>query len=338
MPVGSTGLRAGLEGFSTRHGGRSYPRKNNMWTYLLQRVIHTIPVIVGVALIAFILSELSGDPIRGLLGQSANPETIRKVKEFYGRDKPRPQRFVSYLSKIARGDLGVSIAKQGLSVTEMIVTGLQVTLKLALGAIIIAVSLGLLLGILSAWRPYSLIDYAASIFAALGLSIPAFFLAMLLLLVFAVKLHWFPIGGYVEGEIKNLVLPCLTLGLISTASIARLTRNCMLETLSQDYIRSGKAKGLSEVRVLLAHALPNALVPVVTVIGNDLAGFFTGAVLTETVFGLPGIGSVMSEAVFSRDLPVVMGCCIFFAAVFVLANLIVDFSYVLLDPRIRHDH
>jgi peptide/nickel transport system permease protein len=218
----------------------------------------------------------------------------------------------------------------------MIVTGMKVTLKLALGAMIVATLLGVFSGIVSALRPNSLIDYSSSAFAALGISFPAFFLGMLFMLVFAVKLKLLPIGGYVEGDVRYLILPCISLGLISTASIARLTRNCLIETLSQDYIRTGRAKGLGEVPVLLGHGLPNALVPVVTVVGNDFASLLVGAVLTETVYGLPGIGSVIYKAIFERDLPVVMGTCIFCALIFVFINLVVDISYALLDPRIRY--
>jgi peptide/nickel transport system permease protein len=258
------------------------------------------------------------------------------VKEFYGLDKPLHQQFATYMGRLARGDLGVSIVNHGLPVRDMITDGLKVTLKLALGAMVIAIVLGVTLGVLSAWKPNSLIDYGSAVFAALGVSFPAFFLGMLLMLVFSIGLKLFPVGGYRAGEISFLILPCLTLGLISTASIARLTRNCMLETLSQDYIRSGRAKGVSKSSLLLGHALPNAMVPIITIIGNDLAGLLVGAVLTETVFGLPGIGQVISGAIFGRDLPVVMGCCIFFALVFITINLIVDVSYAFLDPRIRH--
>ena len=307
-----------------------------MWSYLLRRLLQTVPVIMGVALIAFVLTELSGNPVREMLGPSTTPETIARVKAFYGFDQPGYQRFALYLGHLARGDFGVSILNHGLPVRGMILRGLQVTLKLALGALLVATFLGLLSGILSAWRPNSALDYAASFQATLGVSCPAFFLAMLLLLLFAVKLRWFPIGGYEAGEVRYLVLPCLSLGLISTASISRLTRNCMLEALAQDYIRTARAKGLSAWPVLLGHAFPNALAPVVTVIGNNLAGLLMGAVLTETVFGLPGIGSVIYKAIFERDLPVVMGCCIFFALIFVAINLLVDLCYALLDPRIRY--
>jgi peptide/nickel transport system permease protein len=307
-----------------------------MSTYLLRRILQVIPVIIGVALIAFILSELSGSPIRGLLGQSTNPETIRKVTEFYGLDKPWYLRFVTYMGNLVHGDLGVSILNHGQPVRELIVNGMGVTFKLSLGAVIFATVIGVSLGILSAWKPNSLLDYASSVAAAIGVSFPTFYLGMLLMIVFAGALKWFPFGGYREGELRYLALPCLTLGLISTASIARLTRNCMLETLSQDFIRSGRAKGLRKMMVLLGHALPNALVPVVTIVGNDFAGLLVGAVLTETVFSLPGMGSVISSAIFGRDLPVVTGCCVVFAVIFIVINLIVDVSYAFLDPRIRH--
>lgn len=308
-----------------------------MSTYLLRRFLQTIPVLIGVALISFALSEASGKPVRAMLGQSVSPDVKAKVEAFYGYDKPAPVRFARYINGLLHGDMGVSITKHGTPVGGMIAGGMRVTLKLALGSMIVAVVFGLLSGLLSAWRPNSVIDYASSASAAIGISFPAFFLAMLMLLVFAVKLQWFPLGGYEDGKIQYLVLPCLTLGLITTASIARLSRNCLLETLSQDYIRTGQAKGLSEWKVLLGHALPNALVPVVTIIGNDFAALLCGAVLTETVFGLPGIGRVLNEAIFARDLPVVMGCCMFLAIIFVMMNLLVDVAYAFLDPRIQHE-
>ena len=304
--------------------------------YLLRRILQAIPVIIGVALIAFVLSVASGDPVRALLGARANPVTEKKVREYYGYDRPPIERFAKYMYNLIVGDLGVSISKDGIAVTTIIAKGLAVTLKITLGAICFAASLGIALGILSAWRPNSWIDYFSSAVAALGISFPAFFLGMLLMLVFSIKLDWFPIGGYVPGSLRHIILPCLTLGLLSTASIARLTRNCMLETLSSDYIRTGRAKGQSEWRVLLGHAFPNALVPVVTVIGNDFAGLLAGAVLTETVFQIPGIGTVVGDAIFLRDLPVVMGCCIVFALIFVAINIVVDVLYAFLDPRIRH--
>lgn len=307
-----------------------------MGTFILRRILHTIPVLIGVALIAFLLTNLSGDPVRQLLGAKANPEMLAKVREHMGFDKPLYQRFGNHMWNLIQGDFGVSISKDGKKVRTMVFDGLAVTIKITMGAITIAITLGILLGILSAWRPRSAIDYSSSIFAALGISFPAFFMGMLLLLVFSVKLRLFPIGGYVPGSIKHLILPSLTLGLLSTASISRLTRNCLLETMSADYVRSARAKGLGVWRVLLGHAFPNALVPVATVIGNDFAGLLAGAVLTETVFQIPGVGTVLAESIFQRDLPVVMGCCVVFALILVTVNILVDVLYAFLDPRIRH--
>jgi len=307
-----------------------------MHTYILRRLFQTVPVLIGVALIAFIFSELAGSPIRGLLGQSTTPEIRKKVEEYYGFDKPRHERFVSYMLRLPQGDLGVSIVQNGEPVTKLLLGGLKVTLRLALGSIVLAVLLGVTLGVLAARWPNSPVDYGASVFASLGVSFPAFFLGMLLLMVFAGWLKLVPFGGYEEGQVKYLLLPCLALGLINTASIARLTRNCMLETLSTDYVRMARAKGVSEWPVALRHALSNALVPVITVIGSDFASLLTGAVLTESVFGLPGVGLKLSRAIFSHDLPVVMGACVVLALIFVLANLVVDISYAFLDPRIRH--
>jgi len=270
------------------------------------------------------------------MGPRADPETRRKLEEYYGFDRPAYERFGKYLGNLALGKLGASISKDGYPVSTILADGLSVTLKLTLGAMLISTILGIFMGIASAWRPNSAIDYSSSVFAAMGVSFPAFFLGMLLLLIFSVKMKWFPIGGYEPGSIRHLVLPCLALGLISTASIARLTRNCMLEAKNADYVRTGTAKGNGEWRVLLGHAFPNALVPVVTVLGNDFAGLLTGAVLTETVFQIPGVGSIISDAILQQDLPVVMGCCVIFALIFVSINIVIDVLYAILDPRIRH--
>ncbi|MEI6233112.1 MAG: ABC transporter permease [Planctomycetota bacterium] len=307
-----------------------------MGTYILRRILQTIPVLIGVALIAFLLTDLSGDPVRQMLGPKANPVMVARVKEHLGLDKPFLTRFSKHIINMSQGELGFSLANDGKPVRDMIRDGFKVTIKVTMGAIFIAMTLGLLLGILSARFPGTIIDYASSAFAALGISFPAFFMGMLLLLVFAVTLEWVPIGGYQPGSIKHLILPCVTLGLLSTASISRLTRNCLLESLSMDYIRSARAKGQGVWRVMLGHAFPNALVPVVTVMGNDFAALLAGAVLTETVMQIPGIGSVIYEAIGQRDLPVVTGCCVVFALILVTVNIFVDVLYAFLDPRIRH--
>lgn len=307
-----------------------------MATFLLRRLLQSIPVLLGVAIIAFLLTKASGDPVRKLLGSHATPETVRRVQAYYGLDKPWPVQFGQYMLHLAHGDLGASISKDGTPVTGIVFDGLAVTLKLTLGAMVIAIALGLTLGIFSAWRPNSIIDYGSSALAAFLISFPAFFLGMLLMLAFAIEWRVFPIGGYLEGSLRHLVLPCFTLGCISTASIARLTRTCLLEAQNSDYVRSARAKGRGEWRVLLGHTFPNALVPVVTVIGGDFAALLTGAVLTETVFNIPGIGTVLADAIFQRDLPVVMGCCLVFGFIFVAFNLFVDLLYAFLDPRIRH--
>jgi len=307
-----------------------------VWTYVFRRLLQTVPVLVGVALIAFVFSELSGDPIRAMLGQHTTPEIEAKVRAYYGLDKPRSERFLNYLGNLACGDLGLSIEKHGMPVNEIIAGGMHVTFLLTMGAILFAVLMGVSLGIASARRPNGIVDYGSSAVAAVGVSFPAFLLGMLLMLLFAVQLGWLPVGGYERGQLKYLILPCLSLGMISTASIARLTRNCIMEALNQDYVRSGRAKGLGEWQALLGHALPNALVPIITIIGADFGSLLTGAVLTETVFALPGIGLQMANAIFARDLPVVMGCCVVMALVFVTVNLLVDLSYAFLDPRIRY--
>ena len=198
---------------------------------------------------------------------------------------------------------------------------------------IIAVTLGLFSGSVSAYRPRSAIDYASAAAASVGVSIPAFWLAMLMILVFSVKLEWLPIPRAGQGQLKFLIIPIVTLGLISTSLIARLTRGCLLEALTQDYVRTAQAKGISRSSALMGHAFPNALVPIVTVIGTELAGLLSGAVLTETACALPGLGRVVFQAISERDHPVIIGGCLFFACVFVTANLLVDILYGFLDPE-----
>jgi peptide/nickel transport system permease protein len=302
--------------------------------FILRRLLQSLPVFLGIILICFVLLKLAGDPVRTLVPEKAPEWQREQVRHQLGLDRPWYAQLTRYVGHIAQGDLGVSY-RHHRPVAEMVLAGASVTLRLALGAMVIAVALGLLSGILSAHRPRTFVDYASAAGASLGVSIPAFWLAMLLTLLFAVKLEWLPISDYEPGRIEYLVIPVLTLGLLSTALIARLTRGCLTEALNQDYVRTARAKGLSRMRALLAHAFPNALIPVVTVVGTNLAGLLAGAVLTETACALPGLGRVTYQAILERDHPVILGSCLFCAFIFVFLNLLVDVLYAFLDPRIR---
>lgn len=304
-----------------------------MATFIFRRLLQAVPVVLGIVLICFVLLKASGDPTHMLVRQGASAEERLMVRERLGLNRP----WYSQLGRYLMLDLGRSY-RQERPVLEIVLDGAAVTARLALGAMIVAVALGLLSGILSAYRPHSSIDYACAAGASIGISVPAFFLAMLLILIFSVKLQWLPLPAPEAGKLAYLVIPVLTLGMLSTALIARLTRGCLLEEMTQDYVRTGRAKGLPDLKALTGHAFPNALVPITTVIGNNLAGLLTGAVLTETACALPGLGRMIFEAISQRDHPVIMGGCLFFALIFVAVNLGVDILYALLDPRIRYGH
>ena len=302
-----------------------------MFAFIVRRLLQSIPVFVGIILICFALLKLAGDPVNLIASPRASEMERQKIRERLGIDQPWHVQLARYF----KGDLGKSY-RHDRPVRDMVLEGAAVTARLALGAMTLAVALGLFFGLLSAHKPRSLVDYASATAASIGVSIPAFWLAMLLILVFAVKLEWLPLPRPGMGQLRYFIIPVITLGLIYTSLIARLTRGCLLECLSQDYIRTASAKGLSRARVLLDHAFPNALVPVVTVIGTSFAGLLTGAVLTETACALPGLGRVVFQAITERDHPVIIGGCLFFAVVFVTMNLVVDMLYGLMDPRIRH--
>jgi ABC-type dipeptide/oligopeptide/nickel transport system permease component len=301
-----------------------------MALFILRRLVQSVPVFIGIILICFILLKLSGDPTNVMLSPRATDVERQKFRERHGLDKP----WYLQLARYFRADLGQSY-RHDRPVLGIVLEGAAVTGRLALGAMTVAVALGLLSGILSAYKPRSIVDYASAAGASIGVSIPAFWLAMLLVLIFSITLKWLPLPRPRGGELRFFIIPVLTLGLIYTSLIARLTRGCLIEALNQDYVRTARAKGLSRGWALVDHAFPNALVPVVTVIGTEFAGLLMGAVLTETACALPGLGRVIFQAIMERDHPVIIGGCLFFAVVFVVANLIVDMLYGLLDPRIR---
>jgi peptide/nickel transport system permease protein len=300
-----------------------------------RRVLALVPVLIGVSLLVFALTAVGlGDPARAMLGQRADPQLVQQIRRDYALDRPVHARYATWMGRLVRGDLGTSYHQQR-PVAEVIAERLPATVHLALAATAVAVVIGLAAGVVAALRPGRLLDHALMTAAVLGISTPVFWLGMMLSLLFAVWLDWLPVSGYGDGAWANLVLPALTLGAIHTGTIARMTRSSLLEVVRQEYIQAARAKGLAEWRVVAKHALRNALIPVVTVIGIGLADLLVGAPLTETVFAWPGLGRMLVAAVGQRDLPVVMGAVLIFAVIYVIANLLVDLAYLVIDPRIR---
>ncbi|MFO7544009.1 MAG: ABC transporter permease [Trueperaceae bacterium] len=306
-----------------------------MLQYTLRRVLIAIPSILGVMIIVFAMVRLApGDPAQLLAGEFADAETIELIRERFGLNDSMPRQFTRFVTGVFRGDLGESTRTKRL-VTSDLTTYFPNTLELALGAIAVALVFGIPAGILAALRPNSPVDLAVMLGALIGVSMPVFWFGLLAILIFSVQLGWFPVAG--RGTLRHLVLPALTLGLSSMAIIARMTRSSMLEVLNQDFVRTARAKGLFWRAVVLKHALRNALVPVVTVIGLQFGALLAGAVITETVFTWPGIGSLLVVSILARDYPVVQGAVLLIAVSFIAVNLIVDLVYGFIDPRIRYD-
>jgi len=306
-----------------------------MLRFILHRIFMLGPVLFGVTLVSFSLLHLvPGDPAEILAGQEATKEDVDRIRVEYGLDKPLAVQYVRFLVNAAQGDLGISIQSRH-PVRELLFQRLIFTLQLSLASILVASAIGLLAGIVSSTRQYSVFDNASMLGALFGISMPIFWLGLLLILVFAVKLQWLPSGG--TGGLRYLILPAIALGSASAAVIARMTRASMLEVTRQDYIRTARATGYRESVVIFRHALKNAMIPVVTVFGLEFGTMLGGAVLTETVFALPGIGRLLVEGIFMRDYPVVQGAMMAVATTFVLVNLLTDVAYAFFDPRIRYE-
>jgi peptide/nickel transport system permease protein len=302
---------------------------------IASRLAALVPVVLGITILVFALNAIAlGDPARAAMGQRADPETLERVRREYALDRPLPVQYVAWLARLARGDLGESFREQR-PVGEVLVERLPATAQLAVAATLISIVLGVAIGALAAVRAGSALDHVLMALAVLGISTPVFWLGMMLALVFAVTLGWLPVSGYGDGALRHLILPAFTLGALHTGTVARMTRSSLLEVVRQDFMATARAKGLSEWAVLGKHALRNALVPVITVIGIGLADLLVGAPLTETVFAWPGVGRLLVAAVGQRDLPVVMGAVLLFALVYVLGNLLVDLAYLAIDPRMR---
>lgn len=303
--------------------------------FAARRALQLAPVLLGLTLIVFALQAVAlGDPVRAAMGQWGDPEAIARIRADYGLDAPLWSQYGRFLFRLLQGDLGRSFRQQ-VPVTTLLAERLPATMLLALAAMAFAVCLGVAAGVAAAVWHGRLADAAVMTLALLGISTPVFWLGMMLILLFAVTLGWFPISGYGEGNWRHLVLPALTLGALNTGYIARMTRGSLLEVLREDYLRTARAKGLRERVVLLKHGLRNAALPVLTLVGIGTGDLLVGAPLTETVFAWPGLGRLLVAAVANRDLPVVLGATLLFALIFVAASFLVDCCYVLVDPRVR---
>ena len=312
-----------------------------MRRFLLARLGGMAVVLSLVAVLVFILTRAApGDPVAVLLGDQATADDIARVQKVYGLDRSLPEQFVLWLRELARGNLGDSIFLQR-PVTQALWERAEPTTLLALLAVAIAALVGVPCGVVSAVFRGRLVDQVFTGFAMLGASVPSFWFGLVLMQIFAVSLGWFPVSGYGEpgaslaARLHCLVLPATVLGVLNSALILRFTRASMLDVLGEDYVRTARAKGLPETRVVLKHALRNALVPIVTVIGLTVALMIGGAVVTETVFGLPGVGNLVVSAVTRRDYPVIQGALLVVAAIYVVINVLIDLLYTVVDPRVN---
>ncbi len=305
-----------------------------MLRFFIRRLLYGVLVVLGVSLIVFVLGHLSGDPVALLLGEEATKSDIESLRRDLGLDQPLPIQYARFLVHALQGDFGISIRHQQPAL-ELIVERLPATLQLAGVAGLFVLVVGIPLGVISALRRDSVIDFGAMVLALLGQSVPSFWLGIMLILVFAVGLGWLPASG--RGGVEHLVLPGLTLGVYTLAVVARLQRSSVLEVLRQDYVRTARAKGLTERTVTVRHVLRNSAIPVITVLGLQVGSLLGGAVITETVFSYPGMGRLAVQAIGARDFPVVQAFVITIAVVIVLANLLVDLAYSFVDPRIQYE-
>jgi len=302
--------------------------------YIIKRILWIIPVLLAVAFITFSLMHLvPGGPWDR--DKQLAPQVVENLNHKYGLDKPFVVQFKDFLWNTVHGNLGVSYSYQDRGVTNILLEGLPKTATLGIIAFILAILIGIPLGMVAALKQNSAVDYASVLFSTIFASIPGFVLGILLMIVFSVELHWLPTGGW--GGIKQIIMPAFALAAMSAAYIARITRASMLEVMHQDYIRTARAKGLSERVILFRHALRNALIPVTTVAGPELAFLVSGSFIIENLFSIPGIGRLFVQGIFARDYGLVMGAILFYALAVALVNLIVDTLYAVVDPRIRYE-
>ena len=313
-----------------------------MFAYIVRRILATIPVMAVVALFVFALLYLSpGDPAAIIAGDTATVEDIVRIRAKLGLDQPVYIQFGSWVWRLLQGDLGISIFTN-LPVSKLIEQRLEPTAALTIATLIVSILAAIPMGILAAWKAGSWIDRLVMIFAVMGFSVPVFVLAYILIYIFAVSADLLPVQGYVSITngfwpfLSHIILPSAALGMVFSALIARITRASMLDVLAQDYIRTAQANGLFNEQVLIGHALKNAAIPIVTIIGIGVALLISGVVVTETVFAIPGLGRLTVDAILRRDYPIIQGIILVFSAAYVLVNLLVDLSYTLFDPRIRY--
>ena len=305
-----------------------------MTGYVVRRLLQIVPVLIGITLVAFLVFYFTpGDPVALMLGEIGTPEVEAQLRASLGLDQPAYIRYLRFLGGLLQGDLGTSYLSR-LPVTTTLLPALWATFQLTSAALLVAVVIGVPVGIFAAIKRARFLDYFSMSFAVAGVSAPVFWTGMLFIYLFALKLRWFPTGG--SETASSIVLPMLTLGIFCAGFLARMTRSCMLEVLGQDYIRTARAKGLSETTVHVRHALRNAAIPIVTTIGLQFGSLMGGSILTETVFAWPGIGRVVIQAIFLRDAPTVQGGIVLIGVMFSLINLAVDLLYAKLDPSIRY--
>lgn len=308
---------------------------------ILKKILTAIPVLLVVSIVLFLLlNVMPGDAADSMSTMDATAEEVEALRESLGLNDPMYIQYLRWLKNVLRGDFGISFLN-GASVTEKIVTRLPVTLELTLLAMLIAVAIALPMGVLSATHRNSTIDAIASFISMIGVAVPHFWLAMMLIIIFSVNLHWLPASGFTpisQGLGKNLIkmiMPAFSVGLGFAATVMRQTRSNMIDVLGTDYISTAKAKGMSKSVVVWKHGVRNALIPVITVIGMQTGRLFGGAIVVETLFGLPGIGTAIVQSIFSRDYQMTMGCVMMVAVIIILINTIVDILYVIIDPRVR---
>jgi peptide/nickel transport system permease protein len=313
-----------------------------MVAYLLKRILAAIPVIVIVALFVFLLLRLTpGDPAAILAGDNATPEQLERIRSALGLNEPLYMQFFTWASKLLHGDFGVSLISQ-VPVMKMIGQRLEPTLSIAIATMVLSIAVAVPLGVLAAWKHGTWIDSAVMALSVIGFSVPVFVIGYELIQIFSIDLRWLPVQGFrslsrgFEPFFRYAVLPTLTLSFIYMALIARMTRTAMIDVLGEDYVRTARAKGIAESAVLFRHALRNAALPVITVIGSGFGLLISGVVVTESVFNLPGLGRLTVDAVLARDYPVIQALILLTSGLYVLINLLIDVAYTILDPRIRY--
>lgn len=304
-----------------------------MVKYILTRLFQTLLVLIGVTLIVFIMvNVVPGDPVAVMMEKKADQSTIDRIREQMGLNEPLPIQYLTFLKNAVTGDFGTSYFRK-VPVIDLIVSGFKITGSLAIGVLLFAIIVGVTMGMLAAVFRGRTVDKVVMFIATLGMAAPSFWLAIVFQLIFGLWLKWLPISGL--KTLSSYILPSVTLGMIYAASLARLTRTNMLDALGQDYIRTARAKGVSEMSIVLYHGLKNAAIPILTYLGMLIKYILGGSVLVETVFAINGLGSLLVDGIMKRDIPVIQGCTVYIAVVFVVANLIIDLVYGLIDPRIR---